>query len=131
MEGKLYRSHMAKMMVTYAVKVLGLKPDTTQKCAFSDTSKESAELKSYITYACQLGLMGIGTKKFNPNGEVTKAEFGTVLSRVLYGKTNDGSIPYYKKHLNALKSAGIISNITSTLKEQRGYVMLMLMRAKK
>ena len=122
---------MAKMMVNYAIKVLDLKPNTMKTCSFDDTSKESAELKGYMTYACQLGLMGVGTNKFNPNGEVTRAEFATVLSRALYGNTHNGGTPYYQKHLDALKNAGIISNITPTLKEQRGFVMLMLMRAKK
>ncbi|HBB04406.1 TPA: hypothetical protein DCZ39_06000 [Patescibacteria group bacterium] len=43
-------------------------------------------MKFYIKLACQLGLMGVGITDFNPNGEVTRAEFGTVLSRALYGE---------------------------------------------
>jgi hypothetical protein len=74
-------------------------------------------------------LMWVGTKKFNPKGEVTRAEFGTVLSRSLFGDTFEGGLPYYKEHLNALKTEGIISNTTPTLKEQRWYVLIMLMRA--
>jgi hypothetical protein len=42
-------------------------------------------MKFYINIACQLGLMGQGVTTFNPDGEVTRAEFGTVLSRALYG----------------------------------------------
>jgi hypothetical protein len=70
---------------------------------------------------------------FDPNGEVTRAQFGTVLSRILYGTQNEWGAPYYLKHLSALKTAGIMNNITDPehMKEIRGYVMLMLTRAKK
>jgi hypothetical protein len=75
--------------------------------------------------------MGVGIEEFNPNGVVIRAEFGTVLSRALYGTTYNGGIPYYLLHLNALKANGIITNTDPNLKEVREYVMLMLMRAKK
>lgn len=98
---------------------------------FDDIADQSTEMKLYIRLACQLGLMGVGINDFNPNGEVTRAEFGTVLSRALYGDANnaEGGM-YYIKHLNALKANNIITNINPWLKEIRGYVMLMLMRAK-
>jgi len=86
----LTRAQMAKMMVNYAVKVLDQKPNTSKKCVFNDTNSESMEFKWYITYACQMWLMGVGNTKFNPNDEVTRAEFGTVLSRVLFGTAFDG-----------------------------------------
>jgi len=97
-------------------------------------STESQEMKFYAKLACQLGVMGVnpdGTpaSNFNPNGTVTRAEFGTVLSRSLYGNLYDGGAPYYKNHLSALKKSGIMKNITASNKEIRGYVMLMLMRA--
>ena len=74
--------------------------------------------------------MGIGIDNFDPNGEVTRAQFGTVLSRALYGNENNttGEL-YYLNHLNTLKSNNIITNIDPYLKEIRGYVMLMLYRA--
>jgi hypothetical protein len=94
-------------------------------------------LKLYIKYACQLGLMWYEPDgktealSFNPNGEVSRAEFGTVLSRALYGNEYNGWTPYYLKHLQALKAAGIMNNITDPehMLELRWYVMLMLMRA--
>ena len=48
--------------------------------------------------------MGINMpdNKFRPNDEVTRAEFGTALSRMLYS-TPDGK-PYYSTHLAKLKS---------------------------
>jgi hypothetical protein len=42
-------------------------------------------MKLYIKLACQLGLMGISSSIFDPKGAVTRAQFGTVLSRTLYG----------------------------------------------
>ena len=75
--------------------------------------------------------MGQGITNFRPYDTITRAEFGTALSRVLWDKAYEGGNPYYVKHLNALQSAGImnvIANAEST-KEIRGYVMLMLMRS--
>jgi hypothetical protein len=73
---------------------------------------------------------------FDPNGYVTRAEFGTVLSRLLYGKTysveNVAGINRYVKHLQGLKDHGIMTKIdVPMMKELRGYVMLMMMRAAK
>ena len=74
--------------------------------------------------------MGVGIEKFNPNGIVTRAEFGTVLSRALWGDLYDGANPYYADHLNALKEEGIMTNISNpNMTEVRGYVMLMMQRA--
>ena len=130
MYGSLIRSHMAKMMVNYAIEVLGLEPDTTATCNFTDIANETEELQGYIKQACQLGLMGQGITAFNPNGVVTRAQFGTVLSRALWGDENNGGDPYYVNHLKALKDAGIMNNISNpNATEVRGYVMLMLQRA--
>lgn len=130
MYGNLVRSHMAKMMVNYAKEVLGKTADTSATCSFTDISNESAELQGYIKEACQMGLMGVGITAFRPNDAVTRAEFGTVLSRALWGDANNGGEPYYVDHLDALKDAGVMTNISNpTMKEVRGYVMLMMQRA--
>jgi hypothetical protein len=132
MEWKLIRSDLAKMMVNYAIKVLGETLNTWANCIFTDLTGQTTEMKNYILRSCQLGLMGINMDdKFNPNAEVTRAEFGTMLSRTLYGDIYEWGILYYTKHLDALKAAGIMNNITNpeNTKEIRWYVMLMLMRA--
>jgi hypothetical protein len=80
--------------------------------------------------------MGVGITNFNPNGLVTRAEFGTAFSRALnandaekLAETNKAD-PYYKDHLNFLKEEGIMNNISDpNMKEVRGYVMLMMMRS--
>jgi hypothetical protein len=79
---------MAKMIVQFAVKVLHKTPDTTKVCTFTDIEDQSPELQAYIKLACQLGLMGLkadGTvdNTFNPSQIVDRAQFGTMLSRLL------------------------------------------------
>ncbi len=129
MYGSLIRSHMAKMMVNYAKNVLGKTPDTSLSCNFTDIANQSTELKWYIREACQLGLMGKGITAFEPEASVTRAQFGTVLSRALWGNMFDGATPYYKDHLQMLKDATIMKKIdTPDMKEVRWYVMLMMMR---
>jgi hypothetical protein len=130
MYGNLIRSHMAKMMVNFAKELGKTTVNTAADCNFTDVANESGELRDYILESCQRGIMGIGIEKFRPGDTVTRAEFGTVLSRVLWGDENNGGDPYYVNHLNALKSAGIMNNISNpSMKEVRGYVMLMMMRA--
>jgi len=52
-------------------------------------NNQSKEMKEYAQLACQLGLMGLqsdGTTpmdQFMPNEVVTRAQFGTVISRML------------------------------------------------
>ncbi|MDR2541234.1 MAG: hypothetical protein LBD11_05755 [Candidatus Peribacteria bacterium] len=53
--------------------------------------------------ACSLGLMGMDMDYFQPLLVVTRAQFGTVLSRLLRQNTYAGGKPYYAKHLQALK----------------------------
>jgi len=133
MEGKLIRSHMAKMIVNYAIKVMGLKPDTTKTCNFSDIGNQASDLQLYIKLSCQLGLMWIGVNSFDPEATITRAQFGTVLSRTLFGNTYSNEKLYYTDHLQALKDEGIMNDISNPewKKEIRGYVLLMMMRADK
>ena len=132
MLGNLKRVEMAKMMTNYAKEVLNKTPDTSKVCAFKDVSKESPDMQDYMVQSCQLGLMGVdadGNAKdtFKPQGIVTRAEFGTVLSRALYGDANQGGTPYYAGHLKALNDAGIMKDITNPERVlMRGHAMLML-----
>lgn len=130
MYGNLIRSHMAKMMVNYSTEILELVPNTGKVCEFDDIENETEELKWYIVQACQLNLMWVGITSFNTDGIVTRAEFGTVLSRALYGDKNNWWDPYYINHLNDLKTAGIMNVIDNpSMTEKRWYVMLMMKRA--
>ncbi|MFZ2151084.1 MAG: S-layer homology domain-containing protein [Candidatus Absconditicoccaceae bacterium] len=128
--GTLIRSHMAKMLSAWGTEVLGLTPDTSKTCEFTDIENQTQEMKDYILESCQLGLMGVGISEFRPNDKVTRAEFGTVLSRALRGDKYDGATPYYADHLEALQDANVMNNIsTPSSFEVRGYVRLMMQRA--
>lgn len=139
LDGTLLRSHLAKMLVQYAVGILDKKANTNAVCSFIDIKDQSPEMQYYAITACQLGLMGIDcdgtpTQRFNPNDEVTRAQFGAVLSRLLYGQKHSSATdtPRYTDYLSSLHEAGIMKDISQPeRKELRGYVMLMLMRAMK
>jgi hypothetical protein len=108
--------------------VLGKKPANTIVPNFPDVSSQLNEDYGWaVTLAYQLWIMWLNIDKFRPYDEVTRKEFWTALSRMLFG-LNDGN-PYYATHLAKLKSEWIISNDNPDLKELRWYVMLMLMRS--
>ena len=131
MTAPITRAEMAKMLSNYAKKFKNMTPDTSATCNFGDTASVGGDLAVAIIESCQLGIMGQGISNFRPYDTITRAEFGTALSRVLWDKTYEGGTPYYAGHLNALKTAGIMTVIANaeSMKEVRGYVMLMLMRA--
>lgn len=135
---KLIRSHMAKMMVEWSKKVLGVEPNTNIVCKFNDIDYlKWQDLYAFIIQACQMWLMGIDNKwkpksSFDPAGVVTRAQFGTVLSRAVRWNYYNGWDPYYNYHLDALKSAEIMTKISNPSSDElRGWVMLMLHRAHK
>jgi hypothetical protein len=129
------RWHLAKMVVNYAVNVLWytIPEEIPTECKWKDKKKnwESQEIKDYAVQSCALWLMWINTKKFLPNKEVTRAEFGTIMSRLLWWKKYDWWTPYYKNHLNSLKENNIMTQIENPEKrtELRQWVWLMLMRS--
>ena len=126
----LTRIAMAKMLSQYAINILGKAPANTIVPDFPDVDDKLNEDYNYgVSLAYQLGIMWIWIDKFRPYDEVTRAEFGTALSRMLYW-LEDGN-PYYSTHLAKLKKEWIITNDNPTLKELRWYVMIMLMRSNK
>lgn len=135
LENQLTRAEMAKMMSEYAMKILWKQPDKQKSCDFQDIEKVEWDLPYFIKTACQLWIMGVNAngeamKNFDPFGSVNRAQFGTVLSRVLrWGKFNLDAEDFYRNHLKALQAKWIIKNTDPTLEELRWYVMLMLMRA--
>jgi hypothetical protein len=68
--------------------------------------------------------------KFRPFDEVTRWEFATAISRMLFGIT-DWTELYYSTHLAKLMGEWIITNDNPYLIELRWYVMIMLMRSAK
>ncbi len=132
----LTRAELAKMMSQYMTKVLWQTPAVTEeKANYADVDESLGDLADFIQTAYAYKIMWInadGTplKNFNPNGKVTRAEYATVFSRVLFGdKYNKSEWNYYEDHIKALKEAGILTNDTPTIQEVRGWVMLMMYRS--
>ena len=132
MEWQITRIALSKMISNYATNVLKRKVDTSKKCQFSDISdKLNSDYDNWAARACQLWLMWQWITKFRPYDKVTRAEFATILSRLLYWTKYNGWTPYYQKHVNQLNIRWIMTNINNLEKvnESRGNVMVMLKRS--
>ena len=129
------RWHLAKMVVNYATNVLGqeIPEKIPSECRWNDWrwDWESEEIKDYAVKSCALWLMWLDMPKFLPNMQVTRAQFGTIMSRLLWWKKYAWWTPYYRKHLNALKENNIMTQIDNPERrvELRQWVWLMLMRS--
>ena len=129
------------MISVFATKLLHKKPDTNKaECAqFIDLDQANDDLQPYVVESCQLGLMGmhgdgVGVQEiFFPKRTITRAEVGTILSRLLRGTkhaTQSEDETYYGRHLQALKNAGIMKVISDPeMLELRGNILLLLQRA--
>ena len=130
---ELTRIQMAKMLSQYAINVLGQTPDYSRwVVSFNDVSnKLNKEYDNAVTLAYQLWIMWINMKNnnFRPRDTVTRAEFATALSRMLYW-IEDGKwkTKYYEPHIAKLYNEWIINNTNAKMTEKRWYVMTMLMR---
>ena len=84
----LTRAELAKIMSVYAMKEYHLKPLRAAAVNYKDVNTDLGDLADYIQLAYQLQIMGIdadGTpiQAFEPHKLVSRAEFATVLSRVI------------------------------------------------
>lgn len=139
LDGPLLRRHMAKMISEFAMQILDMKPNYSKTCSFPDLWDQTQEMKDYIKLSCQLGLMGYdadGTTKralFEPNREVSRAQFATLLSRLLWDNMfdNNDDTYYYVEHIKSLRAANIMDHDVSNPKrtEKRGEVLKMLKRS--
>ena len=131
MDAPLTRIAMAKMLSQYAMNVLGKTPDTSVEVpTFPDVDEKlNKDYNDWVTLAYQLGIMWINVNNYRPFDLVTRAEFGTALSRMLFGLEDGEWNEWYSTHLAKLMEEQIITNNNPNLKELRGYVMIMLMRS--
>ena len=134
----LTRAELAKIMSVYAMKEYHLKPLKAGAVNYKDVNADLGDLADYIQLAYQLQIMGInadGTpiEAFEPHKLVSRAEFATVLSRVIWGnKHNISGDDRYSAHLQALKKYEIItSDVPANWWELRGRALLMLHRTVK
>lgn len=139
----LLRAELAKMMVNFSLEVMWKTITPQWSCtieSFKDYNQLDSEEKIYVKQACDLQIMWWKNDKkslieyFNPHKPVSRAEFGTVLSRFLYGNTYNGDTwdDWFKAHLVALNHDNIMKKIDQPyLNEIRWYVMVMLQRVYK
>lgn len=137
-EKSITRAALAKILVLYMQNYKNIDTSTIKACAnFSDISSKTTEDQEYIKQACEYKLMWreanqkTVAKKFNPNKEVTRAHFATILSRMLWGNQYNSTdkVNYYTKHINALKKEWILTNTNPQIIEARGFILLMLSRS--
>jgi len=133
---KITRAELAKMMVVYMSWVLQKEPVVTDEVNYKDiNSRKLWNLTWYIQLAYQYQIMGINADwspmdNFNPNEPVSRWEFATVLSRVLFGEIyNQDGINYYEQHIEALNKANILNDTNPNLTEWRWWIMTMLYRS--
>jgi len=133
----LTRAELDKMMSVYAKQLLGRSYVINENVSYPDVDNSLWDLPYYIQEWYKLQIMwihanGSALTKFMPKLLVTRWEFATVFSRVLYGNLyNIDGANYYEKHLQVLKDAGILTNTNPSLVEARGWVVLMLYRSQK
>ena len=126
----LTRIAMAKMISNYAINILWMTPDSTKIKKFMDVSDDLDYQYDYgVQKAYQLWIMwqNMPNNEFRPYDLVTRAEFATALSRLLYNM-EDWKPVYYEPHIYILNRMWIISDTNPNLQERRWYVMLMLLR---
>lgn len=93
--GELTRQQAAKFFVVFAQKVAWKQIPVTTSCVFSDTGFDST-LKQYVLDACALGVMVGKEGVFRPNDKISKAEFTTVLLRIIIGnKLDETTSPWW------------------------------------
>ena len=140
-DGVLTRWYMAKLMVNFIIKMwLVVRPTNipTECLSWNDNNYlwESDDIKNYATLSCAFGIMWIDmpNNEFRPNDIVNRAEFGTIISRILwwnrYDIVWDNKMYYYRKHLVALKQNGIMKEIQNPTnrKELIKWVLVVLKR---
>ena len=134
---KITRAELAKMMVEFMSWTLKKQPIITWEVNYRDVNyKNLWDLGWYIQLAYQFQIMGINAdwtpiEDFNPNKTVTRSEFATVLSRIMFGdKYNQDWENYYEKHIKALEKVNILGNTDPNLIEARWWIMIMLYKSK-
>ena len=130
------RAELAKMMVVFMSWVLQKEPVIIDTTTYKDVNSNKLwDLTWYIQLAYQYQIMWINAdwspmENFSPNKPVSRWEFATVLSRVLFGNTyNQNWLKYYEQHISALNNANILNNTDPNITEWRWWIMTMLYRS--
>ena len=138
-DGYVTRWAMAEMLVKFTENVIWKKTPAVipEHCAWWDDESEwrSHKVKMYAEKSCALWVMWIRMQDFMPNKILDRAEFWTILSRLLWWAQYDvvdatATRPYYTRHLAALQREWVMTQISDPLirRELRKWAWLMLMR---
>ena len=140
-DGYIERWEMAKLVVDFVENVLWreVPSEIPSQCVWWDEKEWwSSEMGLYAKKSCALWLMGIYMKNFKPRKLLDRAEFGTIVSRMLWWEkfnvpnaTNENK--YYVKHLNEVKKENLITKIDNPqqIKELRKWIWTVLKKIKK
>ena len=80
----LTREQASKIIWVFAADVLGMENIDNKSCSFPDIDDADLTLADYILSACKLGIFnGSGDGKFYPTKSISKAEWLTVVIRML------------------------------------------------
>lgn len=127
--GLATREQAAKQFVNIAKAINpAIVADDTADCAFVDLGNADVSLVPYITEVCQMGIMGqnMPEHKFLPFNYVTRSQVATMLSRIIWGDKYDGGTPWYAAHMEALKDAGIMNNISNPNENTARYAIWLM-----
>lgn len=140
------RREIAKLMSMFTIQIMGIYPDTKKESCnnYKDIHNLSSEMQFFAKTACQLNLMWLkqngSTPKenFDPHDKITRAEFWTILSRLIYGDIynvyswEESQYKRYEKHLQELYADEIMTKIKNPfIQERRSRILLMLYRSER
>lgn len=139
--GAIERKDAARMFVFFA-KILDKNRQLNTSCVYPDIYGYGIDDmdRSYILEACRMGLMGLKAdwsvaETFVPYGIFSKTQFGTVLSRMLYGdkynSINPDDANRYGSHLSVLQNAWLISKEDFTKYADLSYTWTIFQKVKK
>jgi uncharacterized repeat protein (TIGR02543 family) len=138
--GILTRGELAVLISNFMRNILN-KPYTFDPACkgslYADYTSWPSNQSDYIEQACSLGVMGRRNadgailEAFRASDPVTRAEFATVLSRVLYGDQYNGDDggKRYAKHLQVMNDNGYINDISNPfMNEIRWFALIIMYR---
>ena len=121
---------MAKILSQFAISVLWIQPDEDKYTSFYDVSEDlNRQYDNWVLLAYQLWIMWVWTHYFRPYDRVTRWEFATAISRMIYHIEDwNNWEAYYYPHLNKLRNEWILTNTDPNRIEKRWLALIILKR---
>lgn len=124
----LTRAELAKMVSVFSTNILWKEIVNEESGDFIDVDSSLWDLEEFIQQAYKFQLMWTWSEDnewhFYPNAYVTRAEFATVLSRMIFGdKFNQEWERWYAQHLYVLKKSKLLDNKKPEDLETKSYVL--------